>query len=765
MTLKNDPVARSIREVYPYQVDLENCDAEPLRHIQVVQAFACLLVVDRDSLMVTHASENTASFIGRPWESVLDQPLKKVLKPEVVAQISGGLDREDGPGSLNPIQYFNGAADHGKLCSLVVHQSGKRLLVEIEATEPAMQTTAYQHTLAGAVRKIQEITDYDTLFTQTARILRQLTQYDRVLVYRFDKDYNGEVIAEALRSDLEPFLGLRYPHTDIPAQARELYLKNRVRLISNREIAPSRIRSAGGPETDTPLDLTPAASRGCSPVHLEYLGYMGVNNSLSIAIVQEGKLWGLFALHHYSPRTVDVTMRGLLQFLGQIFSGHLTLQAANRYRELNLTRNVIRMSIGEQITKTRDVFTGIMGGKYQLLDIFPSTNGGAICFEQRIKTYGEHPPQNTVTELIDWVKKNYPGEDHLVWHHDSLSSIYPAFEDYCDTTAGALILFLGVDRNNWICWFRPGITRSITWGGKPDKTKVVSREGTRLGPRQSFARYVQTIEGCSAEWQRDEIEAAYALRITIINGLLQHYSEVKQINEKLKKAYEDLETFSYTVSHDLRSPLRAISGYTDLLEEEYGQLLDDDARHLLDGIQSGVAKMNNFITDILELSRVGSGGLQIEQVSVEEIAQEVFREVSTVYPRDGLAFDVATDLPAATADRRMLRQVFSNLLSNALKYMEPGLTGELAISVDAHLDQDTGHTVYTVSNSGKGIPEEYAKSVFEMFSRLSNKSDKEGTGVGLAIVERIVHRHNGRVWTTNDRLGTTFNFYLAPANQ
>lgn len=768
MNVKHDPVARAVREAYPYEVDLENCDVEPLRHIQVVQPFACLLAADRQTLRVHHASENTEAFIGTPWQNALDQPLKALFGIEVMAQIAIGRQRPDGFETLNPIQSVIDLPGGPVLHNVIVHRSGHFLIVEVERVQEDLQTSIYQQLLARAVRQIQDITDYSSLFTRTALILQQLTGYNRVMVYRFDKDYNGEVIAEAVTEglELESFHGLRYPHTDIPQQARELYLSNRVRLINDVGEPPARMRS-GEAVTQEPLDLSMAGSRGCSPIHLEYLGYMGVNNSLSVAIVLEGKLWGLFAMHHYSPKQVDYATRNLLMFIGQIFSGHLSLQSAGRYRELTLTRNLVRLGIGEQIAKTRDVIEGLSQGRHTLLNIFPGTASGTISFEGRQACFGSCPPSQDVAALIDWIKKDERHDSQLVWHHESLGEAFEPFSTYCEDAAGALVIFLDGSRTDWICWFRPSTTRDIIWGGRPDKELIVAEDGSssRLGPRRSFARYVETVEGCSAPWLPDEIDAAFALRTTIINGMVQHYAEIKKINERLQKAYEDLETFSYTVSHDLRAPLRAINGYTEILEEDYGHLLDQEGQRLIGGVQRGVEQMNGFITDILELSRVGSGGLKVTPVPVLPMVNELVEELQPIYGTSSIVVRVDPTLPAAAADPRLLRQLFMNLLTNAFKYLEPTPVDGLAVEIGYYPDKVHDRTIYTVTNTGPGIPEEYAKTIFEMFSRISSNPGTEGTGVGLAIVERIVERHGGEVWTSNDHLGVTFSFYLPEPSQ
>ncbi|PPK88005.1 multi-sensor signal transduction histidine kinase [Neolewinella xylanilytica] len=763
MHVTNDPVANNIRQIYPYRVDLENCDDEPLRHIQVIQAHACLIALGKDDLIARYVSGNSQEIIGKPWQEIMDRHMREILPYEITAQISVGLGREDGFETLNPIQAFFKVGTERVLKNVIIHQNGDFLLVEVESASEFIQASRYQQLLSRAIAKIQQIREYDNLFTETAKVIRQVTAYDRVMVYRFDKDYNGEVIAEARGENLEPFEGLRYPHTDIPKQARELYLKNRVRLISNGVETPARLHSSVAVE-EAPLDLTMATSRGVSPVHLEYLSHMGVNNSLSVAIVLEGKLWGLFALHHYSPRFIDYSIRSMLAFVGQIFSGHLSLQSANRYRQETLTRNLARLAIGEMITKTRNLFDGLTKGTHNIRNLFSGISGAAIHFENRYEAYDTTPPLEDIQALIRFVQEKGNPESNLVFTNEKIGEVFKPFEHYCDEAAGVLIIFMNPDFSDWICWFRPGISQTITWGGQPEKELITSEDGTRrLGPRRSFARYVETVEGCSAPWLKEEIDTAISLRITILNSLMERYTEVKQVNEQLKKALQDLETFSYTVSHDLRAPLRAINGYTEILAEDYGDQLDAEGHEIITKIHAGVQQMNSFITDILELSRVGSGGMQLESLQVSAIAAEVIAELLPVYAADTeIRIEMTENMPTVIADKRMLRQLLMNLISNALKYMQPGPDSESALQIGTRKHGRDNRPSFYISNTGPSIPKEYADTIFEMFSRLSTQSETEGTGVGLAIVERIVNRHNGKVWVSDDILGVTFNFYLAP---
>lgn len=756
-----------IAQSYAQGYDLENCAGEPLRRIQVVQSYACLLVVDPNTLIIRFASENTEEYTGWTWQEVLNRPITDFFDHSLWPQLNAGLRRPNGFETLNPIRVsslFSSYAGQGAGCDIICSRSDDWLYVEIEETSVVRQTARFQRLLSRAIFRIQQISDFDGLFVETAAILKNLTGYDRVMVYRFDEKYNGEVIAEAREEHLEPFEGLRYPHTDIPEQARALYLENRVRLIDDVERPAAPIHASDSLDNDAaPLDLTHVGCRGVSPVHIEYLGYMGVRSSMSVAIVMDGKLWGLFAMHHYTHKRVDFAVRGVLRLIGQIFSGHLSLQLANRYREQTLQRNLIRVSIGEQVLRRGDLFDGLVEGEYNLFNLFDRTTGAIINFEGRFETYRKCPDKDDFLALMDWITSDAVRQSELVYRQDKLGEVFPSFKKYCDTAAGLLVVFLKADLSDYICWFRPGMKQQINWGGKPVHEIVESDDGSRrLSPRRSFARYIETVENCSAPWTDNEIDTAYALRVTLVDSLLLEYSEVKEINKQLKRAYEDLETFSYTVSHDLRAPLRAISGFSAILAEDYRGRLDEEAHELIDGIERGVGQMNDFITDILEFSKVGSQGLKPEVCDVRRLVTDVVENLLPVYVQDHrVDVSIEENPPAVNADARMLRQLFTNLLSNAFKYCQPNAAGKRRVAVGYHSTPPGGEpTTYYVSNTGPGIAAEHIDSVFQMFSRLSDHTGTEGTGIGLAIVKRIVKRHNGDVWVTNDKLGVTFNFYF-----
>lgn len=747
MSTTADPYLSQLRAVYPYAVSLEDCDAEPLHHIQVVQSYACLLAVRAEDMTVHYASENTEDRIGIPWQQLVGRQLEEVLNAEITSQVNIGLKRSSGFETLNPLVGHFQVGDEILKKNIVVHRSGEYLILDIEPAEASFHSSGFQARLGSAIQAIQGQTTLSSLFNESVRIVRNLTGYDRVMLYRFDADYNGEVIAESRAEELEPFLGLRYPHTDIPRQARELYLRNQVRLIGNTKELPARLMKSKDAGDDGLLDLSLSNVRGVSPVHLEYLYNMGVNATMSVAIVLDGKLWGLFAMHHYQPRVVDYNLRSFLRFLGQIFSGHLALQTGIVFREQVLRRNMIQSTLGEQIDAFADVIEGLTSSRTNLQGIIPDSGGAAVYFEGKYQTVGHAPDEETAISLVNWIKETAKGE--MFFSADDLCLRVPGGEKLSPVAAGALVVFLNPDRTDWLGWFRPEVSRTVRWGGRPEKLRLTAEDGSvRMAPRKSFTEYLEKVAGHSEPWTDSDVDAAVVLRQKIIDSILRRFVSIRETNEELKSAYTEMEAFSYTISHDLRAPLRAIRGFADILVEDYHDNLNEEGRFCLRQIQENTEQMDHLINGILELTRVGRTEVADQKVDVAELLQYLLRVLNPQpLQAEGIELKIEDGLQPVNGDDRLLRQLFTNLLTNACKYgHSPEGEKALHISVGRARHLASGKPGYFFANSGPVIDERHHKSIFDIFTRLSNVHEAEGTGVGLAIVRRIVELHGGDIY-------------------
>jgi light-regulated signal transduction histidine kinase (bacteriophytochrome) len=232
---------------------------------------------------------------------------------------------------------------------------------------------------------------------------------------------------------------------------------------------------------------------------------------------------------------------------------------------------------------------------------------------------------------------------------------------------------------------------------------------------------------------------------------------VEERTVQLADAVKQLEAFSYSISHDLKAPLRAINGFSKALLEDYGPSLEDEARVYLNSIAKGAEKMGQLITDLLEFSRLGRNKMSSSDIDMSELAQSVFDELARAAPERNIECRLQP-LPSACGDRAMIRQVLVNLLSNAIKFSKPARTASIEVGYSG---SDAGRNTYYVKDNGAGFDMQYRDKLFGVFQRLHSVKEFEGTGVGLAIVERIVVRHGGRVWAEGlVNQGATFHFTL-----
>jgi PAS domain S-box-containing protein len=239
--------------------------------------------------------------------------------------------------------------------------------------------------------------------------------------------------------------------------------------------------------------------------------------------------------------------------------------------------------------------------------------------------------------------------------------------------------------------------------------------------------------------------------------------EIKKLNEALKHrafeleaAYKELETFSYSISHDLRTPLVVIGGFSRVLLEKYSNHLDAKGQRFLSIIHSDAHKMLQLIDDLLTFSRSERQQMEQSDIDMGELAKAVFEELKSILPDQTLRLDVKT-LPPAQGDQSMIRQVFVNLLSNAIKFTRPKGAGVIQIGCMVKENQN----IYCVKDNGVGFDMRYADELFGVFQRRHNVDEFEGTGVGLAIVQRIIQRHGGQVWAEGEvNKGATFYFTL-----
>jgi diguanylate cyclase (GGDEF)-like protein/PAS domain S-box-containing protein len=495
---------------------IAQCEIAPIHRPDTVQNWGALLIVDQDGLTVRHASANLAAFIEHRAEDVLGRPMRAWADGETLAALGEAI------GDVGPTGTFKAFASSG-LGPRPVMVSGYladgRIFVEFEPDEAADRhrsgANAWAHTRA-AIEVLENATGSGALFDAAARELRRATGFDRAMVYRFDRVGHGEVIAEDLAPDLEPFLGLRYPASDIPRQARRLYLRQSVRVIADVDAAPVALLNAAG-ESES-ADLSLAALRAAAPVHLEYLRHMGVRATIAVSLKVDGGLWGMLVCHHRTPQAVPLATRVLCGLIGQVIplmAGTLAVSEARLATALRARRiSTLAGRLEAAPGGAAGLAAALAANGTELLALCDA-GGAVIRLGDRSVSIGNAPGGAAGATLLAAVLAMTPeGGQPLVC--GELGRLLPA--DQCHGVAGVLTLALDHRPGEGIVWLRPEQARIVRWGGDP---RAAVGEGM-AGPRQSFAVWQEQVRGQCLPWTEPHIEAARALRRELDQLLARH---------------------------------------------------------------------------------------------------------------------------------------------------------------------------------------------------------------------------------------------------
>ncbi|KQO82254.1 HWE histidine kinase domain-containing protein [Rhizobium sp. Leaf262] len=515
------------------QVDLTNCDREPIHIPGNIQPHGCLFACDSAMRTVLRHSVNCGEMLGISGE-IIGQPIENFLGNTVVHDLRNALTVT--ANSSRPAMLPKVTLPSGATFDIAIHRYKSVSIIELE---PASDEAQPLHTAQLMIDRIREADNVDSLISRTTRLVKAMLGYDRVMVYRFEQDGAGKVISEAKQPALESFLGQYFPASDIPQQARVLYLKNTLRIISDSNGA----RVAIEPELDPsgePLDLSFAHLRSVSPIHCEYLRNMGVSASMSISIINDGELWGLIACHHYSPRVLPMAMRIAAEMFGEFFSLHL--QALKQKKKLATAHDAhasldkfLRLAahhnnIEELLVENLPDFSRLL-----------PCDGVAVWMNDRWSSVGYAPPESAAPLLGRLVNSVSEGR---VWATHSLINHLPEAEFMSDDIAGVLAVPLSQVKNDYLLFFRRELVQTLNWGGNPDKSYETGPLGDRLTPRKSFALWKETVHKQAQPWTDEDRQIAEAARVALVEVAFRHselmageraQAEVRQrmLNEEL----------------------------------------------------------------------------------------------------------------------------------------------------------------------------------------------------------------------------------------
>jgi len=735
-----------------FKVDITNCDKEPIHILGKIQGHGFLIGVDSKDQLIQYISENTASYINDDPAKYLGKHIDEIEARMNISNYGNKLKLSQiiilGSGNgFENINPFYIEVD-GKAFNLIIKNAAAILLLEFEPCNTREEFDV-QKTIGRSISAILAESGLQSMLKTAALEIKKIIQYDRVMIYQFGEDGHGEVVAEEKNTDLKSFLGMHYPASDIPKQARELYKINLTRILADVDMdCPAIISNQG---QNAPLDLTHSVLRAVSPIHIQYLKNMGVAASFSISLLSHGELWGLIACHNYSPKFIDYKAREASKLIGQIVSPALEYRAGEEDSEKFALLNQAVNTLLKFVEKQSDIVSALTANAVTINNVCSST-GAVLVFDDKITSIGVTPNNDEVKEIVKWIIDH---SQDMVFYSNRFPAIYPAAEKYSDLASGLFACILSRELSEMILFFKPEKKQTINWGGNPEKAVVAASDGSlQLSPRQSFDKWTEIVRQSSEKWDRGEIAALINLREHVIYQINRKANEIRQLNERLKLAYEELDTFSFTVSHDLRTPLSSIKGYAELLLTT-NESLDDNAKNILERINNCADKMAVLIKEILNYSTYARSEIKLEKINMRQLTEDIKKQIFQSLQPQNLEFIIGAT-PDISGDAVMIGQVFDNLLNNAVKYSSR--SGMAVVKVEGYVSEN--ETIYTVADNGIGIDIKYQNRVFELFKRMDNVKDFEGNGVGLAIVKRIMEKHKGRVWFES-QLGKGTVFYVS----
>ena len=724
------------------RVNGTSCDQEAIHIPGLIQPFGYLVAINAIG-RITRVSENLCEILGVQGEELINQDIA-VVDPKL-------RDIAKNPGDIDAKIRLKDRSLVGR-CFKANDEWVVELQPQDEVASPSMLRMFHQ-----SILDIGRQQSLDEVVSCLPGLVKELTGYDRVMVYQFEEDAHGAVVAEAKNESLEPLLGLHYPATDIPVQARALYKQNLIRMISDVNYAPVAVISA--PNLG-PLDLTMSYLRSISPMHIQYLKNMQVSATLVVSLIVDGKLWGLISCHHYQgKRYLDPSCRQMCISVGAVASFAIASCKELNRRVRMFTNEMITEKFIADLKRNRSVGESLALHQESLL-LAAGARGLCLVEHEAITTWGECPSRSDIHKLSRWLGTVLT--DQRLYQTNHLKRDYEDAEAIKDTASGVIAIRLPVNFSNtskdcFLLWFQPEQIETIYWAGNPEKAVSTNGAGSVLSPRSSFERWKGIKKNQSTPWPEEVLTTVARFNLHIVDSALEDFrmlSHRAQVRISQLERLSSLGQLSTGIAHDFNNILLGIQGGAQLISGT------SDGKK----IESAIGRIKMFcergailVQGLLRHSRADAA-----DYTIADCRSILSYLTAFVHTMEGRQFNF--QIRDKTGPGQLLivgngneiLQCLLNLVNNA-KDAQKGRNGLIEIT----MAEDTGRdlVLFSVKDQGTGIDPQYLERIFDPF--FSTKKSNAGTGLGLANVRQIVRSHGGDV-SVQSKLdqGSTFTIAL-----
>lgn len=724
--------------------DLTNCESEPLVYCGAIQDCGVFIGCKKGTDQIITTSINTKERLSLDPNELVAKELKNFF----VFADGSEFDLESALKISQTGPILVKVIGQERVHIATVHQNSTLTCIDLELYDEHSERTAGGRGVHDPVLDLKHLVhlldgaeSLELIAERAAEQIQVITGFERVMVYRFQPNWDGQVIAEAVVGELPPYLDLFYPASDIPAQARKLYFESKFRMIVDTQELPVPIVTRKG-FGKSEIDLSCSAFRASSPIHIQYLQNMGVRSSFSIPIKMNGQLWGLISCHGYKkPVKPTRHQRAACELASQVLAGRIS-DSINE-RRLKIKNHVYELTQGliATVSAGKSAVDAFKAKEKELLDLTGSS-GAFVRLGGEAAYVGTCP----APEYVETIVENLAGKPSLsLYESQNISEDLqlPVQKE----AVGVLAVPLTLGFSDLIIWFRPEFVHEVQWGGKPAEQEKLVKS---LEPRSSFAAWTETVRGKSRAWTESDRETAQYILFTFVQGIFKKAADLSRANIELERATKAKDEFIGMVSHELRTPLSVMIGWIDVLKDY--QFQDDEINQALETIDRNAKLQINLINDLLDVSRIISGKMRINpepNIDVRVIAKETIDALMPTALSKGIRllsdFSVTSSI---AADPERLRQIIWNLVTNAIKFTPKG--GAVTLS----LQNKESSLELAVSDTGLGIPADKIGSIFNRFEQIGeNGARTGGLGLGLSIVRSLVELHGGKVFATSSGEG------------